>query len=184
MMKTFTRSVLCSVAASLVGIPAGLAEAQEPAPSPGSLLAELIRFNIDPQLEYLQDVDAGTIVIDPRAREIVLILRHPARSPQPLEPEEIRLPLVSTNRGTCNTTYTARRDGRVYDGPLETLTVIDYQNVRPVTSPRRPCPRPAGPTFITYDIVTSGFGSPVREMHSEFSAGALVTRPVVLPTRD
>ncbi|UQA57249.1 hypothetical protein [Polyangium aurulentum] len=168
-MKTFTRSILCSVAASLVALSAGQAEAQ----SAGSLLAELTRFDIDPQLEYLQDVDAGTIVVDPSAREIVLTLRHPARSTQPLEPEVIRLPLVSTTQGTCNTTYVARRDGRIYDGPLETLTVIDYYNVQTATTPRRPCPRPAAPTFIAYDIVTSGFGSPVREMHSEFSAGVL-----------
>jgi hypothetical protein len=181
-MKTFLRPALFVVTASVLAISAGVAQAQ----NAGSLQAALTQIDIGPQLEYLQDVDAGEIVIDPNAREIVLILRHAARPPlQPLEPEEIRLPLVSTKRGPCNTTYTAQRDGRAYDGPLEILKVIDYQHAGPSSWPRRPCPRPRAPVFVSYDIVTSGFhNGVVQKIRSEFSAGPLVRGPDVPPPRD
>ncbi len=182
--STFLRPVLCGVTASLVLLTAGLALADVPAPGRGTLWAELTWINIDPQLEYLRDIEAGDIVIDPGAREVVLTLRHALDTSEPQSTEEIRLPLVATKRNTCNTTYTARRDGRTYDGPLETLTVIDYQHHQRDPRPLRPCPRPRAPVFITYDMVTAGFRIPVMETHSEFTASGLVRGPEVPPPRD
>jgi hypothetical protein len=186
-MTTFLQSALCGVTVSVVVLSAGLAQADviAPAPSAGTRSAELTWISIDPQLEYLQDIDSGEIAIDPSAREIVLILRHAVQTSEPpQEPEEVRLPLVATKRGTCNTTYTARRDGRAYDGPLEVLTVIDYRSVRPTLWPRRPCPRPRAPVFIAYEMVTAGFRLPVLETHSEFGANSLVRAQAVPPLRD
>jgi hypothetical protein len=126
-----------------------------------------------------EDIDSGELTIDPNAREIVLTLR--TSGGEPSEPVEIRLPLVSTKRGPCNTTYTAQYDARPVDGPLEILRVIAN---RPAGSAPRMCPNPGVPVSISYDVTTSGFGSPARTMHSDFSATALVRSPDVPPPRD
>jgi len=174
------RPVLLGVTASLslLASSAGMAHASTSAPAVVRevLQAELTRFDIDPQLEYLQDVDAGVITIDRQAREIVLILEHAAQPEgDPLPPEEIRLPLTAVQRGACATTYTAELDMRPVDGPLQALRVVDYQNVRPSSGPpTRPCPRVAAPVYIEYRNVSSGFGTPVEDTLSNFSASSLV----------
>ncbi len=174
------RPILGAVTASLLALATGPAHAEAPvaAARTAVLEAKLFQFDIDPApaLDYLRDVDAGVIRIDQRAREIVLILEHGGQTQQePLSPEEIRLPLTSVQRGPCSTTYTAELDTRPVDGPLQVLRVIDYQNVQPGRQPpRRPCPRPFAPTFVAYEIVTSGFGTPVQELFSDFSGGPLL----------
>lgn len=178
-MNTLVRPILSGLAASIVVISGGLALAEDPAPAAAAavLQAELTRIDIDPQLEYLQDIDSGSIAINLTQREVVLTLRHAVRPPlHPLTPEEIRLPLISIDRGPCNTTYVAERDARPVDGPYEAIKVIDYVNTR--GTPRRPCPRPMAPTFIAYDNTSSGFGAPVEETHSDFSADPLVRVPL------
>jgi len=179
-MRTFQKPILCGMAAAIVTMSAGLAGANVSAmvASAGVLRAELTRINLDPGMGF-EDIDSGELTIDPDASEIVLTLR--SSDGEPSESVEVRLPLVSTERGRCNTTYVATRDARPVDGPIETLRVVDHRRGGFIS---RRCPNPGVPVSVSYVVTTSGFGSPVRTMHSNFSASALVRSRDVPPPRD
>jgi hypothetical protein len=164
------------MAAAIVTISAGLAGAEVPV-----LRAELTRIDLDPGMGF-EDIDSGELTIDPNTRQVVLTLR--TSGDEPSETVEIRLPLISTTRGTCSTTYTAQYDARPVDGPLEILRVIDNRPLRRGIAAARRCPNPGVPVSIDYVVTTSGFGSPVRTMHSNFSATALARSPDAPPPRD
>jgi len=178
-MKKLTQPFLWGLAASLAAISAGPVRADPPAQPVAAVLQGVLTWiDIDPQLEGFQDIDSGNITINLTAREVVLTLHH-ARPPLNAPSlEEIRLPLLSVDRGRCNTTYVARRDLRPVDGPFRAIEVIDYEHTGPGSSPPpEPCPQPFEPVSISYDTISSGFGAPVEETHSSFRASRLV-RPL------
>lgn len=150
------------VVSSLV-LAAGVAEAQWRR----VLRAEITGVEVDPD-SFLGDVKGGVVVIDRVADEIQLELYRADEGGDPEEPEiiEILLPVTSVRRNGCGgIVYTAERDARPVDGPLERIELTDNRFLR--------CRILLPPTQIEYTHVSSGFGAPVSTTRAYFTAGRL-----------
>ncbi len=86
------------------------------------------------------------------------------------EPVMITLPIKKVSEGACNSViYVAVKDKRPADGNYEGLRITDnrrfYETCRSV--------RAVEPTYVEYKTISAGFGGPVVETLSTFTAKPL-----------
>jgi hypothetical protein len=138
----------------------------------GVQTSELTRLDIDRRLDYAETIDRATVTIDNERNEATLALfRHRLCPPDRVcialmpAPVIVRLPIKSVFGDRCGNRHVrAERDQRPVDGNFESLEIVDGSASR--------CARPMHemhlPVRVTHELVTAGFGGPVRSFRSTF----------------